>query len=114
MSRVGLFPSKNMPSFSSCGTCVIVLRFSKAGAASFESLAEMNSQQARGPRLEDSIYWEGTRKQEQAKMGGRDANRDKERTEPEAQAGEIHSTARARRSEHGSPQASKHRALFNE
>ncbi|RKK10169.1 hypothetical protein BFJ63_vAg8060 [Fusarium oxysporum f. sp. narcissi] len=33
MSRVGLFPSKNISSFSSCGTCVIALRFSKAGAA---------------------------------------------------------------------------------
>ncbi|EXK26818.1 hypothetical protein FOMG_16626 [Fusarium oxysporum f. sp. melonis 26406] len=32
MSRVGLFPSKNISSFSSCGTCVIALRFSKAGA----------------------------------------------------------------------------------
>ncbi|KAJ0143852.1 2-oxoglutarate-dependent dioxygenase mpl2 [Fusarium oxysporum f. sp. albedinis] len=69
MSRVGLFPSKNMSSFSSCGICVIALRFSNAGAASVESLAEMNNQQARGPRSEDSIYWEGTRKQEQAKNG---------------------------------------------
>ncbi|KAH7468112.1 hypothetical protein FOMA001_g15591 [Fusarium oxysporum f. sp. matthiolae] len=35
MSRVGLFPSKNISSFSSCGTCVIALRFSKAGAVYF-------------------------------------------------------------------------------